>query len=292
MLSDYLKEEFNKKLYKLSLSSGFTCPNRDGKCGTKGCIFCSESGAGEFTQSAELSVAEQIDNAKKTVPSSDKYIAYFQNFTNTYASPRTIEDLYRSVVMRDDIAVLSIATRPDCISDEIVSVLRKLNEIKPVWIELGLQTIHEDTAKFIRRGYPLKVYTEAAEKLRSAGIIVITHLILGLPFESKEDMINSSIFVGKHSDGIKFHSLYITENTDLAKLYADNKITLLSQEEYIDILCECIRVIPENVAIHRLTGDPDRNSLIAPMWTNNKIKLLKDINDAFYDRNIVQGEKL
>ena len=292
MLSDYLKKNYNTKLYKLMLSSGFTCPNRDGKCGTKGCIFCSESGAGEFAQSADLSFEEQIRIAKLSAPQSKQYIAYFQSFTNTYATPDEIEKLYTPVVLRDDIAVLSIATRPDCLSEKIIEVLSKLNAIKPVWVELGLQTIHENTANFIRRGYPLAVYTDAVKRLKSAGIKVITHLILGLPGECKDDMIKSAAFAGKLSDGIKFHSLYITKNTDLAKLYIDSKIKLLTQEEYIDILCECIRVIPKNVAIHRLTGDPKKSTLIAPIWTRDKIKLLKEINNAFYDRNITQGEKL
>ena len=291
MLSDYLKDIYGKKLHKLILSSGMTCPNRDGKCGDKGCIFCSSSGSGEFAQDAKLTIAEQIEKAKKQVPISDEYIAYFQSFTNTYASAEKIEALYTPVVLRGDIAVLSIATRPDCLSAEIIEVLQRLNKIKPVWIELGLQTIHENTAEFIRRGYTLNVYTDAVQKLRNAGITVITHLILGLPGESKEDMIKSAAYAGKMSDGIKFHSLYVSKNTDIADLYNDNKIALLSKEDYIDILCECIRVTPSTVVIHRLTGDPDKSSLVAPLWSQNKVKLLSDINNAFYDRNIVQGEK-
>ncbi len=291
MLSDYLKEKYKCKLYKLMLSSGFTCPNRDGKCGTEGCIFCGEFGAGEFAQSSQLTVSEQIENAKKNVPSvSGQYIAYFQSFTNTYATAEIIENLYMPVVLREDVAILSIATRPDCISDEIIQVLIKLNNIKPVWIELGLQTINDNTARFIRRGYPLSVYEESVKKLKKAGITVITHVILGLPNETKEDMIKTSAYVGRFSDGIKFHSLYVSKNTDLERLYTKGNITLLSQEEYIDILCECLRHIPKNVVVHRLTGDPDKETLIAPLWTNNKIKLLREINNALYDRNIVQGE--
>ncbi|MBQ4568765.1 MAG: TIGR01212 family radical SAM protein [Ruminococcus sp.] len=292
-LSDYLKKEYGEKLYKLLLTSGMTCPNRDGTCGTNGCIFCSEEGSGEFAADSKLSINEQIEFSKRTVPSvSGKYIAYFQSFTNTYASAERIKALYYPVVCRDDIAVLSIATRPDCLSDETISVLSELNRIKPVWVELGLQTIHEQSAQFIRRGYPLPVYENAAKLLKNAGIKVITHLILGLPFETKNDMLRSAEFAGRMSDGIKFHMLYIQKGTDIAKLYEKNTFRLLEKEEYIDILCDCIRLLPANVVIHRLTGDADKSKLIAPMWSADKIKLLKDINNAFYDRDICQGEHL
>lgn len=292
MLSDYLKDTFGEKLYKLTLSSGMTCPNRDGRCGTKGCIFCSDKGAGEFSQSATLSISDQIENAKITTPTvSGKYIAYFQSFTNTYAPLTRIKDLYAQVVTRDDIAVLSIATRPDCLDNDVIEYLSELNRIKPVWIELGLQTSNEHTAKFIRRGYTLDVYVNAAQKLRQNGIKVITHLILGLPYETKRDMIESARFAGKLSDGIKLHTLYVTKGSDLAELYRNNKINLFSKDEYIDILCECVRVIPKEVVIHRLTGDADKNQLIAPLWSADKIHLLRDINNAFYDRNITQGER-
>ena len=292
MLSDYLKNTFGKKIHKLVLSTGMTCPNRDGTCGDKGCIFCSDSGSGEFAQDSRLPIIEQIENAKKNVPVSDKYIAYFQNFSNTYSSAEKIEELYSPIVKRDDIAVLSIATRPDCLPDDTIEVLSRLNKIKPVWIELGLQTIHEKTAAFIRRGYPLQTYTDVVKKLKNENITIITHLILGLPDETKSDMVESARFVGKITDGIKFHSLYITEGTDLANLYKSGSIKLLTKEEYIDTLCECIRGLHKNVVIHRLTGDPDKKCLVAPMWTKDKVKLLKKISDAFYDRNIVQGESL
>ncbi len=292
-LSDYLKNEYGEKLFKLLLSSGMTCPNRDGTCGSRGCIFCSDSGAGEFSESRKLSTDEQIESAKKKVKTiSGKYIAYFQSFSNTYASAEHIRALYTPIVNRDDIAVLSIATRPDCLSDEIISVFRELNKIKPIWIELGLQTTNEKTAQYIRRGYPLSVYTNAVKKLKEAQIKVITHIILGLPEESKDDMIKSAEFAGSVSDGLKIHMLYITKDSDLGKEYSEKPFHLLNKEEYIDILCECIRVIPENVVIHRLTGDPDSSKLIAPMWAVDKINVLRDIENAFYDRNIIQGENL
>lgn len=293
MLSDYLKKEYGEKLYKLKLSSDMTCPNRDGKCGTRGCIFCSEKGAGEFTADSNYPIEEQIFIEKEAVPTvSGKYIAYFQNFTNTYDTPENIRKLYIPIVLRDDIAILSIATRPDCLCDEVIDVLIELNNIKPLWVELGLQTIHQNTAEYIRRGYPLSDYIKAIQKLRKAGIIVITHLILGLPGESKSQMIESATFAGQCSDGVKFHTLFVLKNTDLAKEYYKGKIKLLSQEEYIDILCECVRVLPENIIIHRLTSEAPVNQLIAPLWTANKIKVLKEIKNAFYDRNIIQGENI
>lgn len=295
MLSDYLKREYGKKIYKLLLSSGMTCPNRDGRCGTKGCIFCSSGGSGEFAESEMLSVDEQIECAKRTMPEkarSDAYIAYFQPYSNTYSTAEKIRELYTPVAEREDVAILSIATRPDCIDDEIVEVLSELNKIKPLWIELGLQTIHGKTAEYIRRGYKTDRYTEAVEKLRAKNIKVITHLILGLPFETKDDMIASAKYAGTMSDGIKFHMLYVLKDTDLATDYEDGKFRLLSQDEYIDILCECIRYIPSDVVIHRITGDAEKNSLIAPKWTADKVRLLREINNAFYDKNVTQGEYL
>ncbi len=295
MLSDYLKEEYGTKLHKLLLSGGMTCPNRDGKCSTGGCIFCSGTGSGEFSQSLELSISEQINNEKQKLlgkSNVNKYIAYFQAFSNTYQTPEYLRALYMPVVNRNDIAILSIATRPDCLSDTIIELLKELNSIKPIWIELGLQTINEETAKFINRGYKLSIYIEAVKKLKSAGIKVITHLILGLPFESRQDMINSAKFAGKHSDGIKFHLLYVVKDTELAKLYNAGKITLISQEEYVQTLCDCVRSIPESVVIHRLTGDPDKTTLVAPKWACNKLKILREIHNAFYDKDVIQGEFL
>lgn len=293
MLSDYLKDKFGEKLYKLKLSSGMTCPNRDGKCGNNGCIFCSEKGSGEFTEDHRLSVSEQIEAQKNKVPTiSGKYIAYFQNFSNTYDTPENIKNLYFPIVLRDDIQILSIATRPDCIDDEIIAVLKELNSIKPVWIELGLQTIHEYTAQYIRRGYPLSLYIKTANKLKDAGITVITHLIIGLPHENKNDVIESARLAGKYSDGIKFHSLYISKGTDIERDYAESKFALPTLDEYIDILCECIRVIPEKTVIHRISAESEESVLVAPMWSKNKIKVLREIKNAFYDRNIIQGENI
>ena len=293
MLSDYLKDNFGEKLYRISLDGGMTCPNRDGTCGTKGCIFCSENGSGEFTPDKLMSLEEQIIAGKKLVAQktkSEKYIAYFQAFSNTYAPVEYLRNLYYGVVNRDDIAVLSIATRPDCINDDVIKLLDELNKIKPVWIELGLQTSNEKTADFIRRGYKNSVYEKAVTSLKSVGCKVITHIILGLPDETKDDMLKTAEYAGRFSDGVKFHMLYITKDSDLAQYYKENNFHLLSREEYIDILCGCLRVIPKNVVIHRLTGDGEKSKLLAPLWTLNKKKVLREINNAFIDRNIEQGE--
>lgn len=295
MLSDYLKEQYGTKIYKLLLSGGMTCPNRDGKCGVGGCIFCSSGGSGEFSQDSRLTVDEQIEREKEKLKDksrSDKYIAYFQAFSNTYAPVEYLRELYIPIVMRDDIAVLSIATRPDCLSDEIIDLLIELNKIKPVWVELGLQTKNEKTAEFINRGYKNEVYEIAVEKLKRAKINVITHLILGLPYETKEDMIDSARYAGLHSDGIKFHLLYVVKDTILANLYEKGEFELITMDEYIDILCDCIRSIPAEVVIHRLTGDPDKSSLIAPLWSADKVKVLREIHNAIYDKNVIQGEFL
>lgn len=295
MLSDYLKDTFGEKLYRISLDGGMTCPNRDGTCGNKGCIFCSENGSGEFTPDKYLSINSQIEIGKSLVShktKSEKFIAYFQAFSNTYAPVDYLRKLYFSVIYREDIALLSIATRPDCINEDVLALLKELNQIKPVWVELGLQTSNEKTAEFIRRGYKNEIYERAVRELKKVGCKVVTHIILGLPYENKDDMINTALFVGTLSDAVKFHMLYISKNTDLAKLYEDSRFNLLTQEEYIDVLCQCIRVIPKNVIIHRLTGDADKKTLIAPMWSANKKKVLNEIHNALKDRDVIQGEKL
>lgn len=292
MLSDYLKSTYGKKLNKISIDAGMTCPNRDGKCGIEGCIFCKNGGAGKSAGNRNTDAFCQIESQKQKLglDKDDEIIAYFQSYSNTYDTLENLRNLYLPIVLRNDVKILSIATRPDCITSEITELLSELNRIKPVWVELGLQTIHENTAKFIRRGYPLSQYDIAVEMLKNAGITVITHLIFGLPGESKTDMIESARYVGNVTDGIKFHSLYIEEGSDLEKLYSKGGISVLSRDEYIDILCEAVRNIPKNVVIHRLTGDCDKDTLIAPQWSKNKIKVLRAISESFYDRNIIQGE--
>lgn len=280
-LNSYLKEKFGCKVYKISLDCGFTCPNRDGTLGYGGCIFCSEGGSGDFAKSRTLGVTEQIESGKEKVKNkikSGKYIAYFQAFTNTYADVNTLEKLYTEAINHPDIVALSIATRPDCLEQEKVELLGRLNKIKPIFVELGLQTVNEKTAKYIRRGYTLDVYDDAVERLHEQGINVVTHIIIGLPYETKEDMLSSVNYVCKVTDGIKLQLLHILKGTDLAKDYCEHKFEVLTLEEYTDIIAECVKIIPENVVIHRLTGDGAKKDLIAPLWSANKKKVLNTIN--------------
>ena len=280
-LNSYLKEKFGCKVYKISLDCGFTCPNRDGTLGYGGCIFCSKGGSGDFAESRTLGVTEQIESGKEKVKNkikSGKYIAYFQAFTNTYADVNTLEKMFSEAINHPDIVALSIATRPDCLEQKKVELLSKLNKIKPIFVELGLQTINEKTAKYIRRGYTLDVYDDAVERLHEQGINVVTHIIIGLPYETKEDMLSSVKYVCKVTDGIKLQLLHILEGTDLAKNYSEHKFEVLSLEEYTDIIAECVKIIPENVVIHRLTGDGAKKDLIAPLWSADKKKVLNTIN--------------
>ena len=280
-LNSYLKEKFGCKVYKISLDCGFTCPNRDGTLGYGGCIFCSEGGSGDFAESRALGVTEQIESGKEKVKNkikSGKYIAYFQAFTNTYADVNTLEKMFSQAINHPDIVALSIATRPDCLEQEKVELLSKLNKIKPIFVELGLQTVNEKTAQYIRRGYTLDVYDDAVERLHEQGINVVTHIIIGLPYETKEDMLSSVKYVCKVTDGIKLQLLHILKGTDLAKDYFEHKFEVLSLEEYTDIIAECVKIIPENVVIHRLTGDGAKKDLIAPLWSADKKKVLNTIN--------------
>ena len=290
-LDCFLKEKFGEKLYKLSLNGGMTCPNRDGKISTGGCIFCSEGGSGEF--SAPCSDIEiQIQYAKSLVNDKfdgDKYIAYFQAYTNTYADVDYLRQLFMPVIKRDDIAVLSVATRPDCLEDDKIQLIAELSKIKPVWIELGLQTMHEKTADLINRGYHLECYEKAVLDLKKAGADVITHIILGLPQETHDDMIKTAEYVGKFTDGIKIQLLHVLKNTRLAELYANGFFRTLNEDEYISLVCDVIAVLPPDVVIHRLTGDGDKNLLISPKWSGDKRRVLNLINHELKIRNIYQG---
>lgn len=278
-LNSYLKEKFGCKVYKISLDCGFTCPNRDGTLGYGGCIFCSEGGSGDFAESRTLGVTEQIESGKvKNKIKNGKYIAYFQAFTNTYADVNTLEKMFSEAINHPDIVALSVATRPDCLEQEKVELLSRLNKIKPIFVELGLQTVNEKTAKYIRRGYTLDVYDDAVERLHEQGINVVTHIIIGLPYETKEDMLSSVKYVCKVTDGIKLQLLHILKGTDLTKDYFEHKFEVLSLEEYTDIIAECVKIIPENVVIHRLTGDGAKKDLIAPLWSADKKKVLNTIN--------------
>lgn len=282
-LNNYLKERFGEKVYKIALNGGFTCPNRDGKIGTRGCIFCSKGGSGDFAESPELSITEQIENGKKRLEKkikNGKYIAYFQAFTNTYAPVEKLRAIYTEAINHPDIVALSIGTRPDCLGNNVLALLDELNKIKPIFVELGLQTINEDTARYIRRGYTLEVYDKAVADLHKIGINVVTHIILGLPGESKNDMLKSVEYACKVTDGIKLQLLHILNGTDLAKDYEQGKFEVLTLEQYTEIIKECVQIIPENVVIHRLTGDGAKKDLIAPLWSADKKTVLNTINRA------------
>lgn len=293
-LNEYLKTIFGEKVYKISLDGGMTCPNRDGKIGTKGCIFCSSGGSGEFAASRTLSVTAQIAQAKSRIRQKTdckKFIAYFQPFTNTYADVAYLRKLFLEAIAPKDIVALSIATRPDCLGDEIIELLDELSRIKPIWIELGLQTVHEKSAEYIRRGYTLDVYDKAVKDLKRVGVNIITHIILGLPNESRQDILESVVYAGERSDGIKLQLLHVLKDTDLLKDYESGKFAVLTLEEYIDLLCDCIEYLPPQVVIHRLTGDGDKKLLAAPMWSADKKRVLNAVQKALRDRNITQGRK-
>lgn len=294
-LNEELREKFGEKVYKLALEGGFSCPNRDGTLGTKGCIFCL-GGSGDFAEKPCFSVTEQIEKAKARVESknpSGKYIAYFQSFTNTYGPTERLRALFTEAINHPDICALSIGTRPDCLGDEVVELLSELNKIKPVWVELGLQTIHPKTAEYIRRGYPLSVFDSAVLRLKKAGIYVIVHMIIGLPGETPEMISQTAEYIGKSgADGIKLQLLHVLRGTDLAKDFEKGLFKTLELDEYITILEECIRRIPKEMTVHRLTGDGNKKYLIAPLWSGDKKRVLNAINLAFKNDKLEQGSAL
>ena len=291
---DYeLKKRFGEKIYKLSLNGGMTCPNRDGKVGTRGCIFCSEGGSGDFAGSARQSVSEQIEAQKKLLSQKrpvKKYIAYFQAYTNTYAPVNYLEEIFTEAIFRPEVAVLSIATRPDCLGEDVLELLERLNRIKPVWVELGLQTIHEETAAFIRRGYPLSCFEEAVENLRIRGLEVVVHTILGLPGET-QDMVLETMRYLNHKDiqGIKLQLLHILKHTDLAAYYEEHPFPVFSMEEYLQLLIHCLEVLSPDLVIHRLTGDGPKELLIAPLWSSAKRTVLNSLHQELKKQNTWQG---
>ena len=288
-LSDVLKQRYGEKLYKLSLSSGCTCPNRDGSVGSGGCSFCSAGGSGEFA-SAAGDIGKQIGDAKERIlkkASSKRFIAYFQSFTNTYGDARTLKGLYEPVVRRDDIAILSIGTRPDCLGNEILDMLASLNRVKPVWVELGLQTMHDTTAARLNRGYALSVFEEAVRNLKSVGIEVIVHVIFGLPGETGDDMLQTIRYLSgmvPAVDGIKIQMLNILKGTVMGEQYGREPFPLLSLEEYTDLVAESLRILPEQMVVHRMTGDGPGQLLIAPDWVRNKKKVLNTIQRKLRER--------
>lgn len=279
--NDHYKEKFGSKVYKLSLDGGFTCPNRDGTLGTGGCIFCSALGSGEFAQIG-TNITEQLEKAKQMVDSkikSGKYIAYFQAFTSTYASVEKLKSIYCEAIKPEYIVGLAIGTRPDCLSNEVIALLKEINDIKPVCIELGLQTTNEKSAEYIRRGYKNQVYFDAVKRLKNAGIEVVTHIILGLPYETQEDMVKTTRdAVAAGTDGVKFHLLHVLKNTDLEKEYEAGKFECLTMEKYAEILKECIAVLSPDIVVHRITGDGAKRDLIAPLWSADKKMVLNYLN--------------
>ena len=294
-LDYYLKTTYGEKLYKISLDGGMTCPNRDGTLGTRGCIFCSRGGSGDFAEKHTLSVTEQIESGKKQSAkkyTGSSYIAYFQAYTNTYASIEYLEKLYTEAIMHPDIRILSIATRPDCLSEEILDLLERLNQIKPVWIELGLQTIHEKTARYIRRGYELPVFERAVSELRRRRIDVIVHTILYLPGETTQDMLQTIQYLnGQDIQGIKLQLLHVLKDTDLADIYEADPFPVPEPEAYYELLGKCICHLRPDIVIHRLTGDGPKNLLITPLWTCNKRQVLNQLQSYFKTHDIWQGKE-
>ena len=275
-LSQYYKEVFGCKVYKLSLDGGFTCPNRDGTLGTRGCIFC--TGSGEFAEGGPDPIEVQLERAKGRVCSKNrdgKYMAYFQAFTNTYAPVEQLRKLYYEAIAPEEIVGLSIGTRPDCLGEDVIVLLTELNAVKPVSVELGLQTVHETTARYIRRGYETPVYYDAVSRLKAAGIDVVTHIILGLPGETEEMMLETTrSVVAAGTNGVKFHLLHVLRGTDLAQDYAAGKFRCMTLEAYCAILKKCVDLLPEHIVVHRITGDGAKKDLIAPLWSGDKKRVL------------------
>lgn len=294
-LNEYLKEEYGMKLYKLALDAGRTCPNRDGTCGSRGCIFCSGAGSGDFAADKRLGITDQLHMAKQRVQrklpkETVGYIAYFQAFTNTYGTVEELEPMFLEAISDESVRVLSIATRPDCLSGDILAMLERLQQRIPVWIELGLQTIQERTVDYIRRGYKNEVYDRAVKELKQRRIPVITHVILGLPGETVEDMIKTVDYVGRTgTQGIKLQLLHVLRGTDLAAEYEAGKVHTMELSEYIDVLELCIRHLPQSMVIHRLTGDGPKRLLLAPEWSGNKRLVMNTIHQEFRKRNVEQG---
>ncbi|OPJ57039.1 TIGR01212 family radical SAM protein [Alkalithermobacter paradoxus] len=288
-----LRKVFGCKVFKLSLNGNFTCPNRDGLISNSGCIFCSEKGSGDFAGSNIFSIKDQINeqiNLLSKKWTSGKYISYFQSFTNTYDTADNLRKKYNEAISCDNVVGLAVATRPDCLSDDVIDVLDEFNKKTYMWVELGLQTIHESTAKLINRGYELSVFDKAIEKLRKRNINVVVHLILGLPFESRNDMLSSVKYISNLDiQGVKLHLMHILKNTYLETFYKNNQFHILTQDEYVSLVVDCIEILPPSVVIHRITGDGPKDLLIEPKWSLNKRAVLNAIEKELRDRDSYQG---
>ena len=294
MLNDFLKEKFNEKIYKVSLDGGFTCPNRDGKVSRGGCIFCSENGSGDFTatklKSIHAQIEEQIDLVSKKYKG-DKYIAYFQNFTNTYAEVSYLRKIYEEALSHEKIVGLAIATRPDCLEDDVLELLAELNKKTFLWVELGLQTLNDDVAKYFNRAYETEIYKEASKKLNRLNIKFVTHIIIGLPKEENDDYLKTAIFAQNCGTwGIKLHLMYVVKNTPLEKLYLNGDLKVNTKEEYVEKVVNVLENISSEIVVHRLTGDGDRETLVAPLWSIKKIDVLNSIHKELKRRNTYQGK--
>ncbi|MDS0525360.1 TIGR01212 family radical SAM protein [Clostridium sp. SHJSY1] len=293
-LNYFLRERFGEKVFKISLDGGFSCPNRDGTISSGGCLFCSERGSGDFAGDRDFSISKQFDDIKKMMAKkwkNGKYIAYFQAYTNTYAPIDVLKSKYEEALKQDDVVALAIATRPDCLGEDVLDLLEEINKKFYIWIELGLQTCNDKSAKKINRGYKLEVFEEAIKKLKDRNIDFVVHSIFGLPGESKEDMLKTVEYIA-HSGakGVKFHLLHLMKNTPLVKLYEKGELKFLSQEDYIELLCKSIEILPQDMVIHRLTGDAPRNLLIGPMWSLKKWEVLNAIDKAMLDNDVYQGK--
>lgn len=293
---DYeLKKIFGEKAIKLSIDGGFTCPNRDGTIGSSGCIFCSERGSGDFNSDKSVSITNQIEEQRQIMSrkwKSSTYIAYFQSYTNTYDSVENLREKFYEALSCKDVKGLAIATRPDCINEQVLKLLEELNSKTFLWIELGLQSIHDEAAAFIRRGYALEQFETAYRLLKSKNIRTVVHLIVGLPVESREQYIETVKYISeKEIWGIKLHMLHILKNTDLADYYGRNKFKILSREEYVNIVCDSLELLNPSTVIHRLTGDGKKSELIEPLWTLDKLRVLSDIDKELRLRDSFQGKK-
>ncbi|MCR4657576.1 MAG: TIGR01212 family radical SAM protein [Lachnospiraceae bacterium] len=286
LLNDYLKEKYGCKVYKLALSADVSCPNRDGTLSDRGCTFCSEGGSGEFAAQRLLPIPDQITEAKSRVSQkikNGKYIAYFQSFSNTYAPVAYLRKIYHEAIGPEEIVILSIGTRPDCLGDDVIELLKEINRIKPVWVELGLQTVHDSTAERINRCYPLSVYDDALLRLKDAGIDVVTHVILGLPGETEQMMLQTVKYVANCGVfGIKLQLLQILRGTAMAREYYNGNVHVMALSEYTDLIRKAVSLIPDHVVIHRLTGDGPKNLLIAPSWSADKKRVINTLYRALY----------
>lgn len=294
-LNEYYQKVFGRKAYKLSLNAGLSCPNRDGSIGFGGCIFCSEGGSGEFASQHSASISHQITEAIETVSSKysgDCFVAYFQAFTNTYGSIDYLRSVFTQAVTDPRVSGISIATRPDCLEPEKIALLVELARIKPLWIELGLQTSNEATAVYIRRGYENRIFQDAVERLHLAGIQVIAHMIIGLPGESHSDYMATARYIASLKiGGIKLQLLHVLQGTELAKEYQKGTFETLSQGEYVTTIVDLIESLPPEMVVHRITGDGPKSLLLAPLWSGNKKSVLNSINKEFISRNTFQGKE-